>query len=99
MLLSGESTVGEWRTIRDLIKSFGVVSSLCMNEGKSILLHDHSEENVTNEICDLFGVASSILDEGFTYFGFKMKLKGYYNNDWAWLIQKFHKKIVGSTNG
>jgi len=57
MLFDGESTVGEWSTITDLIKSFGVVSSLRMNEGKSILLDDDSEENVTKDICDLFGVA------------------------------------------
>ena len=64
-----------------------------MNEGKSILLHDDSEENVTNEICDLFGVASSILDDGFTYLGFKVKSKGYYNQEWAWLIEIFHTKL------
>jgi len=57
MLLSGESTVGEWRTITYLIKSFEVVSSLCMNEGKSILLHNDSEDNVTKGICDMFQVA------------------------------------------
>ena len=57
ILLGGESTVGEWRTMRYLIKSFGVVSGLYMNEGKSILLHNDSEENVTKDICDMFQVA------------------------------------------
>lgn len=41
----------------------------------------------------MFWVALSILDDGFTYLRFKMKPKGYYNQDWAWLIEGFHKKL------
>lgn len=48
-----------------------------MNEGKLILLHDDSEENLTKDICVLFGVASSILDEDFTYLGFKITRIGH----------------------
>lgn len=50
-----------------------------MNELKFILLHDENEDNVMKDIFDMLRVASSILNDGFTYLGFKAKPEGYYN--------------------
>lgn len=67
---NGKSLVGEWKILPKIIKTFSEAPRLCMNEGKSILLDDGREDVITKEICDLFGVASSLVDEGFTYVGF-----------------------------
>lgn len=57
-----------------------------MNKDKLVLISlDHDGDRM-REIVALFGEHFITLEEGCKYLGFFLKLNGYVNNDWTWLI-------------
>ena len=50
---------------------------------------------MVKEICGILGVTSGLVKEGITYLGFRLKLKGYRNRDWEWLVTKLKHKLDG----
>jgi len=94
LLFGGEASTLEWSHFHQLLSTFGSASSLVLNKIKSELNSAHLDEEVTTQICDIFGITYRPLDSGFVYLGFHIKPNNYLNSDWGWIIHKFESKLA-----
>jgi len=83
-----------WNT-KKIIRKFGDALGLHMNEAKSILIQNGCQDALVKDIYGVPGVTYSHVDKGITYLDFRLKPKGYKNNDWEQLVDKIKHKLDG----
>eukprot|EP00253_Pinus_taeda_P021713 PITA_21713 len=84
-----------WTCIHNILKKFQSASGILINRDKSKLFHNNSNEDLISWIASLLGCAQEPIDNGIKYLGFNLKAKGYRNQDWSWLIDRFYYRISG----
>lgn len=71
LLFGGVISIPEWTYLHLILLSFSSPSGLVLNKRKFKLSFAHLEDDMTLQICDIFGITSLPLDSGFVYLGFK----------------------------
>jgi hypothetical protein len=94
ILILTNANLAEWSIIHSILTSFCFVSGLEINATKSSFLTSNVQESIKLDLSELFGIGFLELEKGFTYLGYHLKSTRYTIKDWAWLIDKFNKKIL-----
>jgi len=82
-----------WSCLHGIFQLFQSATGLIINKAKSLLYHNHTNEELTLWIASLFGIDPAPIKDGFKYLGFFLKPKGNRRLDWTWLIDRYYKKI------
>lgn len=56
LLFGGEASTLEWSHFHQLLSTFGSLLGLILNKNKSKMISPHLDEEVTMQICDIFGI-------------------------------------------
>lgn len=64
-----------------------------MEKNKSTLIFSSRDDEEIANIVKLFGVTISHINEGFSYFGFRLKPNKHRIGDCFWLLEKFQKRL------
>lgn len=85
--------LAQWEMLYHIFLHFGVAYGLITNGNKSILIYSYGKIIEIQNIAATFGVDFKPIQDEFTYFGYRLKLKNYHVQDWSWMLQKFRKKL------
>jgi len=82
-----------WICINNILQKFQAASGILINKDKSKLYHNDTNDDLVLWIANLLGIGLESISCGIKYLGFNLKAKGYRNQDWSWLIDRFYSRI------
>lgn len=95
LLFGGEASMNEWHHIQKILHRFNKTTNLIINGGRSLLLHDNTDQEVETKIRSLSRIPVKHISEGVNYLGYKIKPSRCLIQDWEWMIERFKKKLEG----
>jgi len=84
-----------WASIHNILKYFQRASGILINEGKSSFYCDDGDTVSKQYLEDCFNIKVNPIKDGVKYLGFYLKPVHYKKFDWMWILDRFHKRIVG----
>jgi len=93
VLILGPGSIEEWFILKNILDSLCKALGMDINLHKSNFIHINVEDQTLTQIQDIFGISSTLLDNGFKYLGFFLKPNNYEIVDWLWIFQRVEKRI------
>jgi len=93
ILLSALLCRTTWSCIHEIMVNFQKASGLCINDTKSFFYVENVNGDIISFIIELFNIKALPIKRGLKYLGFNLKLASYRLADWAWITDRFYKRI------